>query len=456
MVQDSFEQFLAFMTRGIQTILFLFIFIFCGYSIDPKTNIKAKSKEELKEMKKDAAELFTASKYKNALSIYLELFKTDSQNVEYNYRIGFCYLETSINKKAAMKYLETANQSKNVKKEWIYYLGLACMYNENWDEAIHWFKNFKNVTRSKLIKDFLNPDRMIEMCINGKDLCANPVNCVFRNAGKNINLSYPDYNPFISADGNSLIFTSRRKGNAGNFIEELGTYTSDIYWSQRKDLVWTKAKNVGANINSEWDEETVGFSSMGECIYVYYDNEEAFADLGKSTLKGKIWQKTETLPNGVNSLQYEGGACSTLDGNTIYFSSSRKDGFGGSDLWMIKREKNGVWGIATNMGNNINSSYDEDSPFLSLDGKKLFFSSKGWNSMGGFDIFCSTWNEREKNWSIPVNIGFPLNDADDNNFISFTGSERFAYLSALRPDGFGDRDIYEVEFLDNCIIHLQI
>ena len=130
------------------------------------------------------------------------------------------------------------------------------------------------------------------------------------------------------------------------------------------------------------------------------------------------------------------------------FQATRKEGLGGSDIWMVKRDKNGNWGIPVNLGLSINTVYDEINPYLSLDGKKLYFSSKGWNSMGRFDIFYSEWNDKIQNWSEPVNIGFPINDADDNTFISISGDGTFAYVSAVRPEGFGDKDIYEVEFLD--------
>lgn len=205
---------------------------------------------------------------------------------------------------------------------------------------------------------------------------------------------------------------------------------------------------MGANINSEWDEESVGLTALGDLVFIYFETLNLFGDLGTSSMKGKVWQKFEVLFPQVNSNVYEGGACISNDGATIYFSSTRKEGFGGTDLWMIKKDKSGKWSNAINLGNSINTKYDEDIPFLSLDGNRLYFSSKGWNSMGGYDIFYSDWNNVLNIWSKPKNIGFPINDADDNKFISLSGDERIAYISSVRPEGFGERDIYKVEFLD--------
>lgn len=436
------------MINGSHIILTLFFCFLLKDVNGQKVRSYVLSSDEIKELRKEAAGLFAASEYNGALKDYLILYKSDPKNTEFNYRLGYCYLQTNINRKAALKHLEIAIESKEAKKEWLYFLGMAYMYNERWADAIKAFNDYKNTAHSKLIKNFLNPERMIEMCANGKQLCSKPVNCVFKNLGKSINTIYDEFNPFISADGNTLVFTSRRKGNLGGYFEDLGFYTADVYWTQWRDSMWGKAKSQGANVNSEWDEESVGITALGDKVFVYLETIDVFGDLVSSTMKGKMWQKSEMLPPQVNSAELENGACVSLDGCTIYFSSNRKEGLGGSDIWMIKKNEKGIWGNAVNLGGTINTVYDEINPYLSLDGKKLYFSSKGWNSMGSFDIFYSQWNSKIESWSEPVNIGFPINDADDNNFISLSGDERFAYVSAIRPEGFGERDIYEVEFLD--------
>lgn len=430
--------------------VFILFFIFWSCSVNAqKGKPRVLTQEETKMVKKDAATLFTTTDYRSALGAYLELYNADPQNVEYNYRLGYCYLVTTVNKKAALKHLEFAIQSKkDLKTEWHFYLGLAYMYNNRWDEAIQSFNTYKTESKSKPLKEFLTPDRLIEMCNNGKELVSKPVDCVFSNLGKTINSAYEEYNPVISSDGKLLFYTSRRKGNMGGFIEDLGIYTADIYFSLWKDTIWSKPKSIGANVNTGWDEVTVGINATGNQLLVYFDNEETFGDIGVSVLKGKMWMKSELLPPPINLKDEENSACFSADNSTVYFSSNRKEGIGGKDIWMSKKAE-GIWQKPVNLGSTINTTYDEKNPFLSLDGKRLYFSSQGWNSMGDFDIFCSTWNESEGKWSHPVNIGYPLNDAEDNSFISFTGDNRFAYVSANRPEGLGDRDIYRIEFKDS-------
>ncbi|MBL0064003.1 MAG: PD40 domain-containing protein [Bacteroidetes bacterium] len=404
--------------------------------------------DEAKIVKKDAATLFVSTDYKGALPAYKDLVKADPGNPDYNYRLGVCYLMTNVDKKAALACLEKGKTSKDAKKDLAFYMGMANMYNLNWDAAIESFQSYKQSSANKPMKDFLPTDRLIEMCNNGKQLCATKVNVTFTNMGKGINTPYEEYNPFISADNKVLIFTSRRKGNIGGFIEDLGIYTSDLYWCVWKDTIWSKPKGLGGIVNSEWDEESVGLSALGDQLFIYFDNVEAFADLGIASIKGKTWQKPVMMPELINSKQYEGGACTSLDGSVIIFSSNRKDALGGNDLWMVQKEKSGEWGPVTNLGSVINTKYDEESPYLTMDGNTLYFSSKGHNSMGGYDLFKSQKDPATGKWTAPVNLGYPINDPDDNSFFSITGDGRYAYISALMKDGYGDRDIYRMEYND--------
>ncbi|MCX6292611.1 MAG: hypothetical protein NT126_12750 [Bacteroidetes bacterium] len=404
--------------------------------------------DEAKAVKKDAATLFNTENYNGALKGYLELIKTDPNNAEINFRLGYCYLMTNGNRAKALEYFDAAAKSKNPRKESMYFFGLAYMYAERWDDAINAFEVYKGGTHSKPVKDFPDAERQEEMCETAKELTAHPLKVTFENLGKGINSSYDDYNPFVSADGKTLVFSSRRKGNMGGFIEDLGMYSADVFWTNWKDTTWSKAKSVGAALNSEWDEESVNLSADGNTIIAYFDNSEGTGDLAYATLKGKTWQKSTLFSPVINSKEIESAGSISLDGSTLYFASERKDSKGKSDLYMSKRKENGDWGTPANLGAAINTKYDEDAPFISMDGKTLYFSSKGHNSMGGYDVFRSVYDESSGSWSEPVNIGYPVNNADDNLFFSMTGDQRTAYVAAWREGGWGDRDIYRITYQD--------
>jgi hypothetical protein len=428
-------------------LLLTCFFIVPRLSIAQKAKTHVLTTDEAKLVKKDAASMFIDENFDGALAAYKDLYKTDPKNVDYNFKLGYCYLMTNENKKASLEPLQYAAQAKEGKKEWLYFLGKSYMYNDQWDDAIATFVEFQ-AAKVKLDKEATSPDRMIAMCNVAKDLTANPVNCKYTNLGKTINTPFEEYNPFVSADNSTLVFTSRRKGNMGGFIEDLGIYTADVFSSSWKDTIWSKARPLGANVNTEWDEESVGLSPAGDQVLLYFDNAEYFDDIGMARIKGKMWQKSEVFPIPINSKMIETAATLSMNGNMLIFSSDRKEGSGKSDLWMVNKV-NGAWQNPVNM-KEVNSIDDEINPVLSLDGKTLYFASDGSGSMGGYDIFYSKWNEGSGKWSKPENLGYPLNDVDDNTFISFSGDHRYAYLSAVRPGGLGNLDIYQVEFLDTA------
>jgi len=252
----------------------------------------------------------------------------------------------------------------------------------------------------------------------------------------------------VSADGKTLAFTSRRKGNMGGFIPELGVYTADVFSTMWRDTIWTKARSVGATVNSDWDEETVGMTHDGNNLIIYFDNMEFFGDLGIAMAKGRNWQKPIMMSTTINAKSVENSACLSNDGQVLYFSSDKKDGQGMADIWFCIRQTTGEWSTPQNLGPTINTKYDETDPYISVDGRTLYFCSKGHNSMGGFDIFYSSYDSGTAKWSEPKNLGYPINNADDQTSFSMTGNERTAYVSAIRTEGLGDRDIYKVTFND--------
>lgn len=434
---------------------FLFLFPFLATSAQegvPRTRKPKKehilTPDEAKVVKKDAAEFFASGDYDGALRAYLPLIKADPKNVDYNYRLGYCYLITNVDKTKAAPFLEYASVQKGVKSEVWYYLGQAYQLQEKWDDAIRAFEEYKTISKSKVIRDLLAVDRQIEICNAAKELQQHPVNVKLRNPGKLINSIYPDYNPFVSADRSVLIFTTRRKGNAGGFMEDLGFYTADVYWSTWKDTVWAKAKSVGASVDGPFDEESLGLNAAGNEMYLLFDNDIAFVDLMISKLKGKTWQRPVSAGVNVNSKAYETGGTVTPDGKTLYFATDKKEkgSYGGIDIYKSRRTETGEWGPAENLGPTINTKYNDDAPSIFTDGKTLYFSSEGHNCIGGFDIFKSVWNEETNLWSEPKNIGYPLNTADDNLYYSLTADGKYAFITAVRPEGLGDQDIYEVTF----------
>jgi len=195
---------------------------------------------------------------------------------------------------------------------------------------------------------------------------------------------------------------------------------------------WIKATNIGPSLNTKRHDATVGLSPDGQQIIIYKEG-----DLFYSSSNGNNWNEPVAFTKQINSKFWEPSASISADNKAIYFTSDRKEGFGGSDIWMIKKLPDGEWGIAQNLGSSVNTKYDEDAPFIHPDNKTLYYSSMGHNTMGGYDIFKSTLNI-DNSWSPPVNMNYPINTTGDDIYLVLTGDGKHGYFSSFRK---GDLEI---------------
>jgi len=389
-------------------------------------------------------ELFDAQNYIQALDGLKKLEKEYPQDIELKHRIGICYLNIYTDKSLAIPYLESCLAAGNYKNDLLLELAKVYQYTYRFKDAISYYLKYREKASSK---QYQLIDHYIETCENAEALIKKPINVTFENLGKEINTKYADYYPFVTKDEKTLIYTSRREQNTGKLRSFNGYFTSDIYTSKVENGVWTKAKNIGVFINSNEDEECVGMTSDGKNIIIYVDNIEFPGDLFYTSIqKNKLFKKPILFDDPINSESLEAEGCYSVDTNTVFFVSNRKGGLGETDIYFSKRLPNGEWGVPKNLGKNINTIYKEAFPQISDDGKTLYFSSQGHTNMGGYDIFKSTWNEQEKTWNTPTNIGYPLNTPDDDMMFSVCGNNRDGYISAWRKEGLGDLDIYKIIF----------
>jgi outer membrane protein OmpA-like peptidoglycan-associated protein len=147
----------------------------------------------------------------------------------------------------------------------------------------------------------------------------------------------------------------------------------------------------------------------------------------------------------INSKYWEPSVCLSADERTLFFVSDRPGGLGGRDIYMCRRLPNGKWSAPINLGPPINTPYDEDGPFFHPDGKTLFYSSNGPNSMGGFDIF-RTELRPDSTWAPPINLGYPINTPGDDIYFVLSASGLHGYYASERDDSYGEKDIYLIDF----------
>ena len=266
--------------------------------------------------------------------------------------------------------------------------------------------------------------------------------------------------PIISADETELIFTSRRKGTGG-LTDPYGSYFEDIYTSKLINGKWSAPTGMGENINTETHDAGVSLSVDGNTLFIYRTNkEQTGGDLYFLSMVEEKWSKPDKLASlvtslsagdeGINTDYIEPSATMSADGNTLYFSSTRPGGFGGKDIYRCIKLPDDQWSLAVNLGPTINTAQDEDAPFIHPDGRSLYFSSKGHDNMGGYDIFKTTLDPSDPLvqgfvlWSEPQNLGSPVNSVADDIYFVLSATGRAGYFSSNRADGMGyGSDIYK-------------
>ena len=416
------------------------VFVFVSFCLQSFAQTKGKKPEV-----EEGDEHFKHGNYIMALPIYRDILKLEKDNKKVQYKLGLCYLNTNYNRTEAVKHLEEVTKDPKFEAEAWYHLGHAYHLAGKLDDAIKSFEKYKTLAPKKAPET----DRQIGMCNNAKQFMSMPVNVTFVNLGKELNSEDPDYYPFVSADETFMAFTSRRKENiGGKRVEVDGYHPSDIYYSKVENGKWAKAVNPGNAINGALDEQVVWINPDATQMMVYLDHIDKFGDLYLSLKRpGADFQKGKPLPEQVNA-KIETSGCFGPEGNIIVFAR-RESVDGKNDIYTCRKLPTGVWGQPFKLPAQINTQYNEDFPFLGSDGLTLYFASEGHNSMGGYDLFKSVLNPEDNTWSKAENLGYPINSFGDDRSISLTPDMRAGYISAFRPGGYGDLDIYRIRFNEN-------
>ena len=391
----------------------------------------------------------------DAIEDLLSYYKNDSTNSNVNYLLGLCYYKTDETKKQCIPYLlkvseiNATYQESNVKErkaspEAIWILALSQYKNYMFDDALLSLEKYKEfvLNNEERKKD---AQKMISLSNNAAELIKTPVKINLINMGAVINSGYDDHSPVFNIEETIMVFTSKRKGSTGNFKTSDKQYFEDIYISHKENGQWATPQKISENINTMEHEASVALSADGNDLIIYKDD-VGDGNLYISHFNGTEWSKPEKLSLNVNSTYNESHASISCDGSTLYFSSNRPGGFGGYDIYYSKRLPNGDWSLAQNAGPVINTEFDENGPFIHPDGSTLYFSSKGHNSMGGYDLFFAILKD-DGTFSRPENMGYPINSIDDDVFYVLSADGKRAYYSTVQPDGLGRKDIYLMDLL---------
>ncbi len=392
--------------------------------------------------------LRTINKFEKALALYLDLPERGIDNANIRYKIGITYLNIQGKKDQSIPYLLSASEKvtrkykngssfkeKKAPEEVFLYLGDAYLKNNEIDKAIQYYKRYKETTRKNKDQEVI--EKRLESCLLAKELQKNPKNISF--------LKFPvettdhlNFNPAISQDGNSLIYNSKRKG----YIP--------IYYTTKKNNKWSKPRNISLEVESDGDYLVSSISANGKKIYLI-NQELDDDDIFVSKLSKGRWSKAISLGNKVNSIYNETHATSSSNGKYLYIVSDRLGGNGGSDIYRLVSDENGNWGQIKNLGKRINTKNNEATPFLDKTEGKLFFSSQGHNTMGGYDIFSVSLSNDSSLVQIK-NIGFPINSTDDDLFFTPGYKDTIGFMSRADTINEPGQAIYMLGYFSENII----
>lgn len=430
---------LAIKSKWNEQLKFYFVVVFCFFSFYTYTQT-----QETNTLLKDADEKFVQKDYSGAEKLYSQAYIKDTANPKLNYKLGVCYFELNNYEKAESFFLKTTS---GVSLELFRYKAAIAHFDHKFKKAINFYNGYKIINGKKdLTNDEINV--LIAKSIYAESILQKPREVTIENLGASVNSKHDDYIPLISAGEDILLFTSRRPETTGKQVDMTGKFNSDIYFSNRNGSNWGKPIQLKQGINTDGNDACAGLSPDGQLLFIYRNSpKQKSNDLFETRMGLTEWETPIKTGDHINSTFNETYVSITPNDKIIYFSSNRAGGLGGIDIYKIERLPNGTWSKAVNLGPTINTPYDEESPFIHPDGKTLYFSSTGHQNMGGYDIFKTKLNETGE-WSIPENIGTPINTVHDDIHFVLSADGKIGYYSSAQQGGYGGHDIFRVILKD--------
>lgn len=366
-----------------------------------------------------------------------------------DHQIGMCYYLTKDYNHASSHLTKTLACKAYPDDE--FYYALSLMNIEKYDSAMNHFENY---IQSEQKKDSLV--KIAKKNVNG---------CYFALSDNSIkkekivtladttvfNVGSSAFAPMYWGD-DKIIFTSARKGGVVlDRTKQDSEYLCDLYWSKSIGKnSWSTPTNFGRPLNSSLHDAAGGFNNNNVMFFTKWSNENrAEKNIHLARMVNMKFFESYKLDAAINYPGYKSiTPFVTMDGGTLYFSSDRPGGKGGMDLWKIEIDGLGnPTGEAENLGSYINTASDEISPFFHEQSSTLFFSSDGHGSLGGLDIYKSEYDQDNNFYVNPINMGAPINSSKDDAYMIWDDKFKYGYLSSDRKPCENGHcyNIYQVE-----------
>ena len=404
-------------------LLFFIAFAFLQTSFaQPKSNgdylTRKTVSEKLKKTYKKGKEYSRAGQNEKALKEFSKALKKEPTFIDAQIQWAAIHYDMRNYELAEEGFEKALSIDALYKKKVMYTLAITEMKLKKFDESAQHFEEYlaskpnNEILEAKAKKNAANSKFM-------ETAFANPVPYEPQSLGENINTSYPEYLPALTADGKRLIYTARLYGQ------------EDFMMSTKVDGVWQKGVLLDG-INTELNEGAQSISADGKfLVFTACNRKDGYGscDLYFSEVRDGRWTPAANIGTPINSRSWESQPSISSDGRALYFTSNRKGGKGGKDIWVSYRQKDGKWGTPQNCGDMINSPYNDQSPFIHADNQTLYFMSDGHPGMGGHDLFFAR-KKNEKEWFKPKNLGYPINTEAGEGAMVLSLDGKTAYFAS--------------------------
>ncbi len=380
--------------------------------------------------------------YRKALQFFEKCDKFNPNSSELNFKMGVCYANISEREKC-IPYLKKAFTLNPLIDPFMnYYYGFALQLEGDFAKASEYYEKFElEYNKADRFGKFVK-QRKTE-CTAGKTLIATPVRAWVDHV-PDLSSEYDDYSPTVTMDGEEILITSDRPN--GHTANEVGRYDDDIYSSMMYDGKWQTPKPIKGPINTVKDDVVSNYHYSGNRMLMAKMNDAGNMDIYESFLTGAEWTAPVSFARMINLESNDIYASYDHNNRLIYYSKDKDGGTNGYDIMVsgVQNYRERDYAMPTRE-NTVSSQFNDGPIYLHPDGKRMFICSEGFNSMGGFDIFIS-YKVKGGGWTIPVNLGSPINTPYDDFFFAATANGKFAYISSNRPGGKGGYDIWKVIF----------
>ncbi|MEL6656089.1 MAG: OmpA family protein [Bacteroidota bacterium] len=430
------------------SLIICFSFLFCQFLIaqpdGPSKGAMATAHFQ------DGQSALLAKDYRGAIRHFEKALRQQESLLVARRLIGQCHTILGEYPEAANQYLQVLKTDSLFSRLIYFELGDTYYKMGEPELALSFFSQFKDLQEEpidqfglhgveELAEELLQLDRLdnnIRACQMSIDSVKFINVTEIINLGPGINSRHDDYFPFLTNDQTNLYYTRQQVDG-----------DEDLLHSVKRGENWRNGERL-RDFNTEAPEGMSTLVRNGRQLFFtacLRDSVEGPCDIWEAILDDGNLKSVSALGAPLNSVYWESQAAVSCDGTQLFFASNRPGGLGGTDIYMTERLPNGLWGLPVNLGYPLNTPGDEEAPFISNDGKTLYFSSTGHLGLGEQDIFMAWWDERQDRWSIPINLGPPVNSPHRELGFYLSADGKTGFFASNRPEGEGGMDIYRFE-----------